>query len=181
MGNQSKKSIKIPQPQITTYFQIFHQTKTAIMLLELKKLSMVDLNQSCRKLFGIEKNDSNFNQTPFDYCPSVQTMHQNKSSDTVFREQIGKLDGKKGLTEFYFDWKNTKGKNLRTLLSLRPINLWGNSLLQIMISDLKHETNNESNLAFRDYLLESNNTQEINNTDQEVQIISNWEDVELEK
>ncbi|KAJ3435159.1 hypothetical protein M0813_20898 [Anaeramoeba flamelloides] len=171
MGNQNKKTIEIPQTQITTYFKIFHQTKTAVMLLELKKLSMIDLNHSCKKLLGINTK-SNFNKTPFEFCPSVQSMYQNKASDMVFREQIELLKEKNGLSEFYFEWKNKKGEPFKTFLCLRSVSIWGNSLLQIMITHLKQETN-KNNLKSKDYVFKSDDTKEINDKSQGVELNDN--------
>ncbi|KAJ6238092.1 hypothetical protein M0813_03326 [Anaeramoeba flamelloides] len=177
MGNQNQKIIEIPQTQITTYFKIFHETKTAVMLLELQKLSMIDLNPSCKNLLGIEKNNqSNYNQTPFDFCPSVQSMYHNKASDMVFREQIELLKQKKGLTEFYFEWKNKKGEPLKTILCLRSISLWGNSLLQIMISHLKQETKKE-NKSSQEFLFGSENSKERNKTNKGVEVNDNLEEI----
>ncbi|KAJ3446502.1 hypothetical protein M0812_08311 [Anaeramoeba flamelloides] len=147
MGNQSATSnnIQIPQSRVTTYFEIFHQIKTPLMLLDGKHMSLIDLNNKCSSLFGIKRGELCLSRSAsIHFWPSVQRLHQNQTSKHFLKKQFKKLKKTKNKTEFIFECLNQEGNTLWAHFSVTKINIWKNSMFQIIISPIPNPLKNLS-------------------------------------
>ncbi|KAJ3432098.1 hypothetical protein M0812_21028 [Anaeramoeba flamelloides] len=146
MGNHNSTTnvIKIPQSRVLTYFEIFHQMKTPLMLLDGKHMSLIDLNNTCSDIFGLKRSELCLSSSSFTFCPPVQKLHQNQSSKLFLKKQFKKLQKTKNKTGFIFECLNKEGSSILSYFSVTKISMWQNSMYQIIMSEIPNPLKNLS-------------------------------------
>ncbi|KAJ3441997.1 hypothetical protein M0812_14018 [Anaeramoeba flamelloides] len=144
MGNQNSTTneVEIPQSRVTTYFEIFHQMKTPLMLLDGKHMSLIDLNNTCSDMFGLKRSELCLSSSSFKFCPPVQKLYQNQPSKLFLKKQFKKLQKTKNKTGFIFECLNNEGFTVWSYFSVTKINMWQNSMYQIIMSQIPNPLKN---------------------------------------
>ncbi|KAJ6246133.1 hypothetical protein M0813_19580 [Anaeramoeba flamelloides] len=158
MGNHGSKpkEIQIPESRILAYFKIFHQMKTPLMLLDGKHMSLIDINNTCSSLLGMQRKDICLSLSTFKFWPPVQKMYQNQPSKQFLKHQLKKLNKNKNKTEFIFECNDQEGASVWSHFSVTKINMWHNSIYQIIISRIQNPFSNLSQIEKKKQITTTN-------------------------
>ncbi|KAJ3439290.1 hypothetical protein M0812_15314 [Anaeramoeba flamelloides] len=136
MGNQStSKEIQIPKSRINEYFEIFHKVSSPLILIDKKKMSIVDLNNAFSMLLGYDRKELFVSSTTNKFWPEHQTIYQNKKSTLILKQKLKENLKLKTKTDFVFECLHSKGHPIFTQFTITKVSIWKNSIYQIVITE----------------------------------------------